>query len=371
MAEKLFELDVTSYPELTETENELKVLDQIYGLYVAHVGRRRRDSPPRCGRDLDFAKLVDFAKDFRGEARGDAGDGLGEVADIRARVRGHRVVPLDAARDRVAEVGVDARETLGATPVGHRHELVNTDPNVFTLGMLLGMKIHLYSSGILDMCTAAEKEVKIEADIVKLADVWKHQKFELLKYVKGEEDRGFTLRSTDEVTVTLDDMALTLQSMMSSRYAKPFIDDVRAWEAKLSLISEVIEVWNEVQRKWMYLESIFIGSDDIRHQLPEEAKRFDRIEKHWQMLMADTNKNSNILDACSVKDRLPFLQELHEQLELCQKSLSEYLDTKRNAFPRFFFISDDELLQILGTSDPTAVQEHMLKLFDNTARAHL
>ena len=30
-------------------------------------------------------------------------------------------------------------------------------------------------------------------------------------------------------------------------------------------------------------------------------------------------------------------------------------------------MSDDELLSVLGTSDPTAIQEHMLKLFDNAA----
>lgn len=73
---------------------------------------------------------------------------------------------------------------------------------------------------------------------------------------------------------------------------------------------------------------------------------------------------------CNVPSRLDQLKTLSEQLEKCQKSLSEYVDTKRCAFPRFYFISDDELLSILGTSDPTSVQEHMLKLFDNCAGMH-
>ena len=42
-----------------------------------------------------------------------------------------------------------------------------------------------------------------------------------------------------------------------------------------------LQVWLVVQRKWMYLESIFIGGD-IRSQLPEEAKKFDDIDKTFK-----------------------------------------------------------------------------------------
>jgi dynein heavy chain len=45
--------------------------------------------------------------------------------------------------------------------------------------------------------------------------------------------------------------------------------------------------------------------------------------------------------------------------------LSEYLDSKRFVFSRFYFLSDEDLLSILGSSDAEAVQPHMLKLFDN------
>ena len=78
--------------------------------------------------------------------------------------------------------------------------------------------------------------------------------------------------------------------------------------------------------------------------------------------MMDTVKDPGIKRCCLVPDRLAELQGLSDGLERCQKSLNDYLDSKRNAFPRFFFISDDELLSILGSSEPACVQEHMIKV---------
>ena len=78
--------------------------------------------------------------------------------------------------------------------------------------------------------------------------------------------------------------------------------------------------------------------------------------------MNETHKNPIIKQACHAPNRLQDLELLSLGLEKCQKSLNDYLDSKRNAFPRFFFISDDELLSILGSSEATCVQEHIIKV---------
>lgn len=80
--------------------------------------------------------------------------------------------------------------------------------------------------------------------------------------------------------------------------------------------------------------------------------------------MGETVKDPVIKRCCEAHNRLSDLQNISDGLEKCQKSLNDYLDSKRNAFPRFFFISDDELLSILGSSDPLCVQEHMIKVED-------
>lgn len=71
--------------------------------------------------------------------------------------------------------------------------------------------------------------------------------------------------------------------MLSSKYIAHFLQEVSSWQKKLSTADQVISIWMEVQRTWSHLESIFIGSEDIRKQLPEDSKRFDGIDNDFKV----------------------------------------------------------------------------------------
>lgn len=161
---------------------------------------------------------------------------------------------------------------------------------------------------------------------------------------------------------------MQLSAMKSTRFVEPFAKIVDYWERTLSYIMETVETALAVQRQWLYLENILFG-EDIRKQLPQETEDFDRLTVHWRDITTSMFRAKTALKATHYVEPPLLLEDLNKmnvKLELIQRALERYLETKRHIFPRFYFISNDDMLEVLGNSKiPEAIQPHFKKLFDN------
>ena len=72
----------------------------------------------------------------------------------------------------------------------------------------------------------------------------------------------------------------------------------------------------------------------------------------------------NILEFCIRPGRLKDIEKIQASLKICEKALNEFLDGKRKAFPRFYFVSVADLLDILSNGNsPEKVNKHMPKIY--------
>lgn len=95
-----------------------------------------------------------------------------------------------------------------------------------------------------------------------------------------------TLQIDDAIMEALENDNLQLQNMSGQKYVQlnpMFQDAVANWQKKLGTVDSVLATWGDVQKKWQALESIFVGSADIRVQLPEDSKRFDVVNADYQV----------------------------------------------------------------------------------------
>ncbi|XP_055889445.1 dynein axonemal heavy chain 8-like isoform X4 [Biomphalaria glabrata] len=366
---KLFSIACKPFPELDKTGEELDLLSQLYGLFQKFI---RFDNKFRetLWADVDLEgssvevegywdeclALPSKLKDW--DAYNDLKAKLQMYLEVfpllqKLASKGHNRFNLNEIRNR------HWLEVMHVT-----HSSFQLEANIFKLCHLLDIGLIKHKAEVEEICKGASRELELEIKMRLTEEEWTEQVLNFQHYKKRGPmylDKAFTERLLEQ----LEDAEALLATMLTSRYIGPLRDEAASWAEKLKEVAEVLELWLEVQDLWQYLEAVFSNSLAVR-ELPQEAKRFARIDKGWTKMMKRAFDTRNVLQCCYGGEvpKAVVLRHIHEELEICFKSLVGYLDNKRRAFPRFYFVSDPILLAVLShPNDLESVKPHLKSFF--------
>jgi dynein heavy chain len=363
--EDLFEVDVSRLLDIDKSWSDLRMLKGLYD-FRANFGHWMSINRDSLWNGIDTDSLEDMNKRYQKQ--------LNQYGMTNTVTRGWEVFKKTTQQIKNMATVLPLINDLHSDSMRSRHwmQLGNAtraqsdlDPNnpKFSMGHLLDLSLHLYVEQVGEIVETADKELKIERKLDTIDGVWASLQVE---YVQHKDTDNKILKVPDEVVEYLDAHQLELQTMIGmGKFVDFFRAPVVSWQNKLGLVETILKLWSNVTKTWASLEAIFLTSEDIRSQLPDDTKRFEQMDSNFKEVMKNAVDVPNVVEVCSVEGLEDNLREMIGILETCQKSLNEYLDMKKKVFPRFYFVSNVALLDILSNgNNPPAIMPYVSDCYD-------
>jgi len=357
--EILFDIQVSNYRSLKESLDDLVLLKNLWDAIVL-VKSTFKDWNSTLWEKINTDDLMQRVKELQTQ-----------VKNMPKSIRGWKlynwlmdvvknmstVLPL--INDLHSDTMRDRHWTMLMTVTGQTFE---KGPN-FCFEDLLQLNLHHFADDVSEIVDQSAKEAKIDKKLNIIKSTWSKMD---MKFNYANADCPL-LEELGETVEILEAHSLEMVGMTSQgrfiEFCQAVVDE---WSEKLRTIDNVLSVWQKVQANWCRLEPIFMLSDDIRSQLPEESKRFEQVDQKWKELMLDAASQSGlIVEICCAEGREEALNDIHQTIETCEKALNDYLEQKKKAFPRFYFVANQALLDILSNGNrPLKVAAYLGDVFE-------
>ena len=245
------------------------------------------------------------------------------------------------------------------------------------------MKIQEKAEQIQEITDKASSEDKMGKKLDEIEKNWGGAEFIFKDY---ERVPGIKLLNIDEDQYAiLEENMQQLQTMIRNKYKAHFEDRIVNWRKYLNEINEVWVALSDTQKTWTFLESLFIGSDEIKRELPNETEEFVKIDQEVKEILKNGFEKKNIKNFSNSKFPMPpsentdndasgsqeekerslldWLKDILVRLSKCEKALNLFMERKRADFPRFYFMSSVDLLDVLSKGNsPRSINKHISKI---------
>jgi dynein heavy chain len=365
--EELFGLNISKYSETGDSRNEIKHLKSVWD-FKDMLHEVYESWKTGLWSEINTEKLEDENKRLLKQLRGKGADyptakGWQVFQDVQdANKMMGIVLPL------INDLHSPAMRTRHWVALARVCNVKTVDPtdSKFTLNDMMVLNLHDHVDEVAEIVETAQKELKIEKKLGEIEDVWAEM---VLDYVPHKETEMFVPRPSEEVVEGIEAHVMELMGIFGmGKFMEYFKDRVLQWQSTLSTVDDTLRQWMSVSKSWASLESIFLASADIRSQLPDDTKRFESINSEFVELMKDAVNESNCVGVCGVEGRYEALKGMQAKLDICEKSLNEYLDIKKKIFPRFYFVSNPALLDMLANgTNPPKVMPYLGDCYDALA----
>lgn len=206
-------------------------------------------------------------------------------------------------------------------------------------------------------------------------------KFQLYLYESKDSKQIWLIKEWNQCYNQISDCFLLLQTIKNidqNEISDEYLRIYQEWEIKIVRFDSLVTLLNSIQRKWIALEPIYQSSssssstmmssiiDDQQSPFFQDPL-FNRYSNDFQDVMRTIKQNEarySFLIGCNQWENR--LKLIDQNLNQTQRKLRNFMEESRRKFPRFYFLSDEDLLLILSGKVDLNRSALIRKLFINT-----
>lgn len=210
-----------------------------------------------------------------------------------------------------------------------------------TLQDLKDRDIRQYSVLIAQVMETAREEFKFEEQLLAVRKVWDELSLQIVSY----QDRldAYIIQNATEIQEIIDEHSALMTHLKQQEFSEHLHREIDDWKLKLTLMSEVLELWIGNQQHWLQLEPLF-NSDAMRKNLSNEYENFKELASNLKKATWSANNNPKASYNLLIPNRKEYFENILTGLSSLKKCMREFIEWRKISFPRFFFLTDAQLM---------------------------